>query len=315
MIISASSRTDIPAFYGEWFLNRLNAGYCLSVNPFNGNVYRIGLGYDEVDGFVFWTKNLGPFLPRLAIVKERGFPFIVHYTINAYPCVLEPSVPPARTAVEHVKDVARAYGSRVCVWRYDPIIFTNITNYDFHRANFAQLCSSLAGAVDEVVVSYVSLAYRKTRRNLNRSVRRADFHFKDPEDDRKRDFLEELALIAGKEGVTLRLCGQPQYLSQNVPEAVCIDAKRLSDVAGRRIMGQKPGHRGQQCACDYSRDIGAYDTCLHGCKYCYAVSDPSLSRKVHKGHDPLAEWLCPPRRAVKAKPDGQLCMFCSNRQD
>jgi len=315
MIVSASSRTDIPAFYGQWFQNRLDAGYCLSVNPFSGKPYRISLAPHEVEAFVFWTKNLGPFIPRIQTLKDRGFPFVVHYTINGYPRALEPSVPPTRVTIEHLKRVAAAYGPRAGVWRYDPIILTNLTDYAFHRANFAQLSRSLAGAVDEVVVSYVSLAYRKTKLNLDRAIRRGDFSFEDPSDDHKRAFLVELAAIAAQSGMTLRLCSQPQYLSPTVPEAVCIDAQRLSDVAKRKVCGQKPGHRGHQCACDYSRDVGAYDTCLHGCVYCYALNDLRISRRLHARHDATAEWLFPPRRLSGEKKGQQMEMFCCRRQD
>jgi len=314
MIISASSRTDIPAFYGEWFQNRLDAGYCLSVNPFNGAVYRIGLQRHEVEGFVFWTKNLGPFLPRLRVLTDRGFPFVIQYTINGYPRRLEPSVGPAESACEHMRFVSRTYGSKVGVWRYDPILLTDLTDFDFHRTNFAGLAGELAGAVDEVVVSYASLAYRKARRNLDLAARRGGFRWDDPDDDRKQAFLSELAVIAAGHEMTLRLCAQPKYLSPGVREASCIDAGRLAQVAGHPISGWKPGHRGKQCACDYSRDIGAYDTCLHGCVYCYALSDLRVSRALHRQHDPLAEWLLPPRRVDRKKPGALSQLFCCDRE-
>ena len=309
MIVSVSSRTDIPAFYGEWFQRRLDAGYSISVNPFSGLGYRVGLMPHEVDGFVFWTKNLGPFLSRLPVLKERGFPFVIQYTINRYPHALEPSVPRAGETVEHLRLVARTYGRRAGVWRYDPIILTNLTDFHFHRENFSQLAASLAGSVDEVTVSYASLDYRKTRRNLDRAERRGDFMVHDPEDAEKREFLADLASIAVGNGMKLSLCGQPQYLTPCVQEASCVDARRLSEVAGRSIVSRKPGHRGERCACDYSRDIGAYDTCLHGCAYCYALSDVHISRRFHRQHDPSAEWLRPPRRAPAAKQARQLEMF------
>jgi len=314
MIVSASSRTDLPAFYGSWFQNRLDAGYCLSVNAFNGHTYRIGLRREEVDGFVFWTKNLGPFLPELATLQGRGFPFVIHYTINGYPRFLEPSILPAETAIAHLRRVAQTYGPTVGVWRYDPILITDATDFDFHRGNFARLARALAGAVDEVVVAYASFVYRKTRVNLARAARREGFQWEDPEAERKRDFLAELAPIAVENGMRLGLCSQPEYLSPAVWEAVCIDARRLSEVAKRSIAGWKPGHRGPHCACDYSRDIGAYDTCLHGCAYCYANANVQLSRTRYEQHDPSAEWLCGPGRTLAKKHEG-LSLFCWDRQD
>jgi hypothetical protein len=314
MIISASSRTDIPAFYGDWFRYRLDAGYCLSINAFNGHTYRIGLRREDVDGFVFWTKSLGPFMPKLAVLRERGFPFVVHYTINGYPRFLEPSIPPAETAVAHMRFVAETYGPMVGIWRYDPILITNATDFSFHRENFGRLARALAGVVDEVVVAYVSFVFRKTRTSLARAARQAGFQWEDPDNERKRVFLTDLSAIAAQNGMTLRLCAQPEYLSPGIPEAVCIDAQRLSEVAGRTILAQTPGHRGERCACHYSRDIGAYDTCLHGCVYCYAVSDLQTARRFHRQHDPAAEWLCPPRRMLKRGPQEDLPLFCWDRQ-
>lgn len=315
MIISASSRTDIPAFYGNWFQHRLDAGYCLSVNAFNGRTYRIGLRPEDADGFFFWTKNLGPFLPKLAILYERHFPFVIHYTINGYPRCLEPAIPPAEKTIEHLRFIAQTYGIKVGIWRYDPILITNKTGFDFHRRNFTRLSRALAGIVDEVVVAYASLVYRKTRLNLVRAAQNTGFQWQDPDTERKREFLTELSAIAAQNEMTLRLCSQPEYLSPGISEAICIDAQRLSEVANRPILGRIPGHRGEQCACHYSRDIGAYDTCTHGCVYCYAVANLQIAKVCYKRHDPTAEWLCPPRRMPKQNPQVELPLSCWDRRE
>ena len=140
MIISASYKTDIPTFYGEWFGNRLDAGYCKMVNPYNRKAYRVSLELEDVDGFVFWTKNAGPFLGKLAVISERGYPFIVQYTINGYPRALEFSVVDSERSVEHMRVIAETYGTDVGVWRYDPILVSSDTPIDFHRRNFSSLC-------------------------------------------------------------------------------------------------------------------------------------------------------------------------------
>ncbi len=296
MIISASSRTDIPAWYGAWFQKRMDAGYCLSVNAFNGRPYRVGLTREEVDGFFFWTKNLGPFLPHMDELSARGFPFVVHYTINGYPSFMEPKIPPVEAAVGHLGFLTRNYGPKVVIWRYDPILFTDATGFSFHRENFTRIAKQLAGTVNDVVVAYANFDFRKTRANLSRAARETGFTWEEPDVDTKRHFLSELSAIAGDHGMTLSVCGQPECRSPGVMEAVCIDAQRLSEVAGREIQGKKPGHRGKQCACDYSRDIGAYDTCAHGCLYCYATTNHSMSSLYQRQHDPTAEWLRGPRR-------------------
>ncbi len=179
MIVSASYRTDIPTFYGEWFHNRLRAGYCKTVNPYSDRVMRVSLRPEEVDGFVFWTKNVGPFLDRLAEVHSLGVPFVVQHTINAYPRILEQSVVDAGRAVLHLRQIAEKYGPRVCVWRYDTILSTTLTTRDFHLDTFARLAKSLEGATDEVVISFAHV-YRKTLRNLNHAAHDCGFKWTDP---------------------------------------------------------------------------------------------------------------------------------------
>ncbi|MCG8544587.1 MAG: DUF1848 domain-containing protein, partial [Alphaproteobacteria bacterium] len=132
MIISASYKTDIPAFYADWFMRRLAAGWCRMTNPRGGQIYDVPLTPDAVDGFVFWTRNMRPLAARLDSVAAVA-PFIVQYTITGYPRALETStVPPDRAAAD-LKALARRFGPRVAVWRYDPILFTSLTPADWHR--------------------------------------------------------------------------------------------------------------------------------------------------------------------------------------
>ncbi len=166
MIISASYKTDIPTFYGEWFMNRLHAGKCRMVNPYNQQMIDVSLKTEDVDGFVFWTKNIGPFMKHLPEIRRRGFAFVVQHTINGYPRELEHSVVDDAKSIENVRQIAQEFGPRTCVWRYDPIVFSSLTPEDFHRRNFEQIARKLSGAVDEVVVS-VAQVYRKTQRNMD----------------------------------------------------------------------------------------------------------------------------------------------------
>jgi len=136
MIISASYKTDIPAFYGEWFINRLRAGFCRTINPYNHQVKLVNLLPHHVDGIVFWTKNIGPFLKYLPEINSRGYIFIIHYTINNYPRTLEASVVDSARSVEHLKKIADKFGLKTVVWRYDPVFFSELTPYSFHVANF-----------------------------------------------------------------------------------------------------------------------------------------------------------------------------------
>lgn len=289
MIISASYRTDIPAFYGEWFINRLNTGYCQVENPYSGAPYLVSLKREDVDGFVFWTKNAGPFMERLVQVHAQGYPFIVQYSINAYPRELEFSVVEAKRSVEHMHILAGKYGPRVPVWRYDPIVLTSLTPVDFHITNFRRLAQALEGVTDEVVISFAQI-YQKTRRNMTWAAHEFGFDWHDPDDETKRALAVELAFIASEHGMQLSVCSQKAYVPADGTEAHCIDVKRLSDVAGREIRARLKGNR-PECGCFISRDIGGYDTCPHGCVYCYAVQNRALAQTRYHEHDPAGEFL------------------------
>jgi hypothetical protein len=297
MIISASYRTDIPAFYGDWFVARLDAGFCRTVNPYGRQVHTVKLDPDAVSGFVFWTKNLGPFRAALDVVRDRGFPFVVQYTINDYPRALETSVTDAGRAIGHMRDLAREFGPRAGVWRYDPVVATSMTPPGWHVDNFTRLADRLAGATDEAVVSFAHI-YRKTRVNLDAAARLHGFAWRDPADDEKRDLAHRLAAIAADRGMRLTVCSQEAYLVPGAAPARCIDAERLSDVAGKPIAARHKGNR-PGCMCAESRDIGDYDTCPHGCVYCYAVRTRALARRRHGAHRPDDPLLSPPLARVK----------------
>lgn len=300
MIVSASYRTDIPAFYGDWFLARLREGRCRVANPYGGRPSEVSLRRDDVDGFVFWTRNARPFATALREVAEREYPFAVQFTVVGYPRVIDASVIDAVNAVAQVRELASRYGPRAVVWRYDPIVVTSITGMDWHRENFRSLADALAGATDEAVVSFMA-PYQKTRRNLDAAAARASFDWSDPEAGAKRALLGDLADIAAERGMRLTLCSQPELQTEGIEGARCIDAERLSDVAGYRISGRRKGNR-PGCLCSESRDIGAYDTCPHGCAYCYAVRSPATAKRLYHRHDKESDTLQPvDRRTAQAE--------------
>jgi hypothetical protein len=306
MIVSASYRTDIPAFYADWLRRRLTAGWCRVANPYGGADYEVSLRPGEVDGFVLWTRNLRPLFGDLDAIQAIA-PFVVQFTVTGYPRALESSVVAADEAVAQLRAVRRRFGPRAAVWRYDPIVFADgLLGAAAHRANFARLAAALAGIVDEVVLSVVH-PYKKTRRNLDRAAARHRFAWRDPPADEKRALLADLAAVAHEHGIAATLCSQPELLTPTLHssaceggsargpglgEARCVDAARLSDVGQRpleaRIAGNRPG-----CRCAQSRDIGAYDTCPHGCAYCYAVSDRDRAAASFRRHDPASAKLRP----------------------
>lgn len=288
MIVSASYRTDIPAFYGDWFRRRLENGFVCVPNPCNPRqVSTIPLTTDTVDGFVFWTRNVIPFLPVLDEVAARGYPFVVHHTILGYPRAIDRAVVAPEKAVEAMHEIRARFGPKVAVWRYDPVLFTSLTPPDWHTASFDRLAETLKGATDECVVSIAQI-YRKTARNMARAADAHGFSWHDPDDVQKRTVLMGFSELARKRGLRLSLCGQPhlrdhRLAAAGVGEAACIDVARMSAVAGRPLKALAKPHR-KTCACAASRDIGSYDTCPHGCAYCYAVRDPDSARRRHKAH-------------------------------
>jgi hypothetical protein len=290
VIVSASYRTDIPAFYARWFTNRLTAGYARVANPYGGGSYEVSLRPGDVDGFVFWTRNLRPLSPELDRVRAIA-PLAVQFTITSYPRALESSVIAPEDAVGQLREMRRRFGPRAAVWRYDPIVIASMLDAETHVRNFAGLARVLAGTVDEVVLSFAN-PYRKTSRNLDRAARRHGFSWRDPPPDEKRALLARLAGIAVEHRIAPTLCTQPELIVPGIGEARCIDAQRLSDVGQGPIAAKESGNR-PGCRCALSRDIGAYDTCPHGCVYCYAVADRDRAAARYRAHDPEAESLSP----------------------
>jgi len=273
MIVSASYRSDVPAFHGAWFLDRLNAGWVEVANPYGGRPSRIDLRPEAVDGYVFWTRNPIPFLPAFEAISAQGRPFVVQATITGMPRALERRTPDPDAMVAALRRLRDRHGPDAVVWRFDPILETPVWPLDRQRAAFARLAEALRGVTTEVCVSWATL-YRKSRRNLGR----VGIVPTDPPDPDKRAFVADLADVAVDAGMRLTVCSQPDLVPANAAPAACIDATRLARVAHRpipaRVKGNRPG-----CLCAESRDIGAYDTCAHGCLYCYAVSDHDKARR------------------------------------
>lgn len=289
MIISASYRNDIPAFYSDWFFARLRAGFCEVVQPFSRQRSTVDLRRSAVDGFTFWTRNFAPMLTRLEELHQFGAPFYVQFTLTGYPREIEASVIPAERAITQIRELRARCGPRAVVWRYDPILISSLTPAEFHHRNFAALARQVQGATDEVVVSFAQV-YQKTRRNLDEAARRCGFDWRDPEEEEKRALVTDLAATAQQCGLRLTVCAQAAYLLPGVEAARCIDAARLSDCAGYPIAARQKGNR-PDCLCAESRDIGDYDTCPHGCAYCYAVRSQTLARNRYHAHDPNSPSL------------------------
>jgi len=287
MIISASRRTDIPAFYSAWLMNRIRAGFCVVPNPFNARqVRRISLAPEDVDAFVFWSKNPKPMLDLLPELNDRGFVYCFLFTLNHYPRAFEPSVPDFERRLETFHELSRRLGPDRVFWRYDPIIITRTTNHEFHAAAFERLAGFLRGATRRVVVSLVD-HYRKTDLRM-RELKSAGLEMDRDAHDSPRMFqlLSHIGRAARAAGMAPFTCAEENDFSlAGVRPGGCIDQDLIRSLGARVPEGKDPGQR-PACRCVTSRDIGMYDTCLHGCMYCYATGSHRTALQRHAGHDP-----------------------------
>lgn len=288
MIISASYKTDIPAFYADWFMARLWEQSCRVKNPYGGGLHEVSLAPGDVDGFVFWTRNIRPLMGHLPIIR-RVAPVMVQFTLTNYPRALETSVIPADKALEDMRELAQRLGPRGLVWRYDPVVISDLTPMDWHLENFELLAARLAGVTDEVVLSFMHV-YAKSKRNMDAAAQAGGFLWSDPPLVEKRTLLQKLAGIAATHGLKASLCAQPDLLGGGLSPARCIDAVRLADIGGRLFKAREKGNR-PGCLCAESRDIGGYDTCPHGCAYCYATRNRDAAKRYYQGHDDDVESL------------------------
>lgn len=294
MIISASRRTDIPAFYAPWFMGRIREQYCTVLNPFNRQqVNRVSLRPEDVDGIVFWTRNPEPLLPYLAELDRRGYRYYFLVTLTGYGPPLELDNPPLDRAVKAITRLAGRIGSERVVWRYDPLILSRITDGDFHRRNFARLSSMLAGSCRRVIVSLLE-GYPKTRRELKKLSIDVDMAFPEmaPETLSGRGLLADIAAMAGSYGLEIQSCASRVELTPlGIPPGKCIDDELIDRIFGLEVSHTKDRSQRPDCRCIPSRDIGAYNTCLHGCRYCYATHSLETARQNYRAHDPVSPSL------------------------
>jgi len=312
VVISASYRTDIPGFYSRWFERRYDAGYCLVPNPFDSGLRRVELRGEEVQAYVFWTRNIAPFVPQLRQFGRDRMPFVVQYTVTGYPRALETAAASESRALALIEELSSLFGPDSVVWRYDPVVLTSLTDRDWHRAQFSRLAERMRYAVNEVIVSFATM-YRKTTTNLRRAGERHDFSFEDPDDHDKRRLLLELASIAGEHDLKLSVCSQRHLLAPGLCDAACVDPERLARVAGHPLRVARKAHR-KDCGCYESVDIGVYDTCPTGCVYCYANRNRDMAERRRREHRPDDLMLWRPAR-LTAFSGPQLEALAEGRED
>lgn len=283
MIVSVSRRTDIPCWYSDWFFRRLREGFALVRNPMNPHqVSRVPLSPEVVDGFVFWTKNPAPMLPRIGELRE--YPFYFQFTLTPYGSDIESALPDKSGALIptflHLAEIA---GPERVLWRYDPILISEGWTVAAHVDHFARMAGRLRGATDNCTISFLD-SYR------GKAAQMRDLRC--PTVDEQRQLAAAMAEIARENGMRLQTCAEAIDLSEfGVDHARCIDAARMSRIAGHPLAAPRDKNQRAACGCAASVDIGAYDTCRNGCRYCYANHRPASLAANLRAHDPAAPLL------------------------
>lgn len=294
MIISASRRTDIPAFYAQWMVNRLREGYCTVANPFDPKqVSRISLRPEDVDAIVFWTRNPRPLMSYLDELDDRGYRYYFQFTLLGYPRQIDPRSPAVETAVDAFRELAQRLGPRRVIWRYDPIVFSGITPPAFHLENFQRLAESLRGHTLRVVVSIVDM-YRKIQARLKK-LEGTPAAFGPCNPDEFGPLMRGLAKLAGLSGMEIVSCAEEVDLRPyGIQPGKCVDDRIIADALGVDVPSVKDPSQRKACGCVVSRDIGMYESCLFGCQYCYATKNFDRARENFDLHDPKSPSLLGP---------------------
>jgi hypothetical protein len=310
MIISASRRTDIPAFYSEWFMNRIRAGFCTVANPVRKNqVSHISLKPEDVDVIVFWTRNAAPFIKHLRELDERGYRYYFQYTIMDNPRALDPSCPATEESLKTARALADRIGMEKIIWRYDPIVFANQLDADFHRKTYERIAGAMRGHTQCSVISILDI-YRKIEKRLAAlaeegfEVLRCDAaeqklsppggHSAYPDESTVDDLMRSIAGTAKENGMEVFSCAEERdFSSYDILPGKCVDDTYICRVFGLKVSSAKDPSQRDACGCVTSRDIGAYDTCLFGCRYCYATNSFERAKANHDAHDPASESLLP----------------------
>ncbi len=282
MILNTGQRTDIPAYYSEWFINRIEAGEVLSRNPYNPQqVIRYRLDPEVVDLLVFGTKNPAPLLPHLE--KLSRFSQLWHITITPYGRDIEPNVPPVSEVVESVKALSKSIGANRIFWRYDPVFISDKYSVDFHKRAFDKIAAALSGSAQNGVISFIDL-YEKTVRNFPTVT--------EVSKPLRLELGESFAGSAKRHGIKLYACCEDEELSRfGIDTQGCMTKEVVQGVIGERLEMPKPQYARAQCRCLLGNDIGAYNTCPHMCKYCYANYDSRIVMNNYRNHDPDSPLL------------------------
>ncbi|MBI5408501.1 MAG: DUF1848 domain-containing protein [Nitrospirae bacterium] len=342
-LLSASRRTDVPAFYMDWFMKRLREQYLFVKHPYTGGYFHVSLKPENLLGIVFWSKDFSPLLSRLDEIEKVTHNLFFHFTITDLPEDIEANTPPFQEVVKDFIFLAERYSPDCVIWRFDPLCITDKISFGYHKEAFRQCMEMLKGHCHTCYISFVN-PYYKVIKNFERYT---SHRLLDIPVEEKRSYAKRLAEVAARYGIRMYACcndyllsdesNPPLPLFKNTPltpldrgddrplnplliegnspplekglgsrccealqrevggfsdkiqKASCINLNNLSRVWGLEgIDYEKPSPTRKECACTKSIDIGAYDTCPHGCIYCYANTDKEKAVAFHSAFNP--DW-------------------------
>ncbi|ASQ91196.1 hypothetical protein CHL67_09980 [Prosthecochloris sp. GSB1] len=270
-VISASRRTDIPAFHADWLIDRVRHGYCKVANPCNpSQVRKVSLHSADVAAIVFWTRRAKPLLRYLDELDDRGFNYYFLYTITGCPAGMEPGLPDKQRCVEDFLELSARTGPEKVLWRYDPVIMSKDLDHDHHVENFSRLAEQLAAGTNSVIITFL-----KRYPHIEGSMRKAGVF--EPARLERELLAKAIGDVAAKRGLTVRGCGGRESFP-GLEVSKCIDEKLLGRLFGLELSSAKDKGQPAECRCIRSIDIGAYGSCLHGCVYCYASRNFARAR-------------------------------------
>lgn len=312
MLINTGGRTDTVQYFSEWLLNRFREGFVYSRNPmFPKKVTRYELSPDKVDCVIFCSKNYSPILSRLHEITDRYNTYFF-YTITAYGKDMEPGVPSVDQSIDTLYRLEKLVGKERIVWRYDPVLLTKKYTIQQHLITFGHMAARLSGHVERCVFSFVEF-YGKLQFNM------PELQILTEED--MEELAEGLGALAKKYRIPIQTCAtKTDYSRFGIAKGSCVTLDALGKANGIKFRELK--HRGMRrgCSCMVSHDIGAYDTCPNGCRYCYANSNPLVAAKNFSQHNPESpilfgeiasddEIICGNQQSFLDFPDPQLKLF------
>ncbi len=310
MIISASRRTDIPVFFSEWFINRIEAQYAYVRNPMNiHQISKINLAPSIVDCIVFWSKNPKPIIRKLNILNDYMYYF--QFTLNAYNNDFETNLPSLDDRIQTFQVLSELIGKHRVIWRYDPIILNNQYSINWHIEKFEYIANQLCNYTEKVTISFIDL-YTKISNNIKgKNICELSY-------DQKNTIAKSLSAIAHSHNLIIDTCAEDIDLSSyGIDHAHCIDDKLIAKLLGCSIDADKDKNQRLECGCVASIDLGRYNTCQNGCTYCYANHNADVRMRNFEAYDPSSPLLCSQvteldkitERKVKSQRNMQLSLF------